>query len=74
MGRDKSQHDLTTQRLDKNLNPLKIEKLLAGYQIYSILFISILWYKLIFYNILTLRFAGLLIMAYAYAIGHSNRF
>ena len=27
--RDKSRHDLTTQRLDKNLNLLKIEKLLA---------------------------------------------
>ena len=36
--RDKSRHDLTTQRLDKNLNLLKIEKSLTRYQIGSILF------------------------------------
>ena len=47
--RDKSRHDLTTQRLDKNLNLLKIEKLLAFFikfvQFYSKN--SIKWIELI---------------------------
>ena len=54
--RDKSRHDLTTQRLDKNLNLLKIEKLLALYQICSILFKNQMkWIELI----ITLKFAFL---------------